>query len=281
MSGEANQRFVDWLAKLSHESDNNGRIEIPEWIQSTNDRKAFKEFIYPRHELESGDRTIFQDRTILSSQNESVAMFNSEIAQVLTSESREYVAWDMVKNDQSGQIGVYSPENGQDVEVTNLLDRSIELHVGMPVILLHDYCPRQGLCKGTRLMVTRLLNSCVKARIMSQDPRFDGKEHMIIRVTVISSRKPPFTLTRKQLPIRACYSMTFNKAQGQTFKYVGVDLTNAVFSQGQFYLAMSRVHDVSRLVVLLPPSTNQSKHTAYQDMVLQPPVEEKEGRGNM
>ena len=35
--------------------------------------------------------------------------------------------------------------------------------------------------------------------------------------------------------------MTINKSQGQTFKAVGVDLTNESFTHGMHYVALSRV----------------------------------------
>ena len=45
----------------------------------------------------------------------------------------------------------------------------------------------------------------------------------------------PFVLERRQFPIRLAYSMTINKAQGQTFKRVGVHLPSPVFSHGRFH----------------------------------------------
>ncbi|KAL7399033.1 hypothetical protein ABVT39_018905 [Epinephelus coioides] len=51
----------------------------------------------------------------------------------------------------------------------------------------------------------------------------------------------PFTLSRKQFPVRPCFAMTVNKSQGQSMSRVGVYSVKEFFSHGQFYVAASRV----------------------------------------
>ena len=45
--------------------------------------------------------------------------------------------------------------------------------------------------------------------------------------------------------------MTVNKSQGQSLKYVGLDLRTPVFSHGQLYVGLSRCTSGNRLKVLL------------------------------
>ena len=45
--------------------------------------------------------------------------------------------------------------------------------------------------------------------------------------------------------------MTINKSQGQTFKAVGVDLTNESFTHGMLYVALSRVGSPNCLTLLV------------------------------
>ena len=46
---------------------------------------------------------------------------------------------------------------------------------------------------------------------------------------------------REQFPVWLCFVITINKSQGQSVKYVELDLRTPVFTHGQFYVAVSRV----------------------------------------
>ena len=45
--------------------------------------------------------------------------------------------------------------------------------------------------------------------------------------------------------------MTINKSQGQTFKAVGVDLTDESFTHGKLYVVLSRVGSPDSLTLLV------------------------------
>jgi ATP-dependent DNA helicase PIF1 len=70
----------------------------------------------------------------------------------------------------------------------------------------------------------------------------------------------PFTFVRRQFPIRPCYAMTINKAQGQTLNKVALYLKDDVFTHGQLYVAMSRVTSYENLIIF----TNRDKQNRFE-----------------
>ena len=54
------------------------------------------------------------------------------------------------------------------------------------------------------------------------------------------SNEFPFTLVRRQFPLRLAFAVTINKGQGQENERVGIYLPEPVFAHGQLYTAFSR-----------------------------------------
>ncbi|KAF6174476.1 hypothetical protein GIB67_004670 [Kingdonia uniflora] len=79
----------------------------------------------------------------------------------------------------------------------------------------------------------------------------------------------PQELTRRQFLLRLALAMTINKSQGQSVKFVGIDLTTSVFSHGQLYVALLRCTSPKRISVLLPPDTaNTIMNVVYPNVLL-------------
>ena len=97
----------------------------------------------------------------------------------------------------------------------------------MDNVLEAEWSP-SGPAKGTRVFIPRM------------------------NLTPSDVERLPFTVRRRQFPVRIAFAMTINKSQGQTFKNVGVCLPKSVFSHGQLYVAFSRVGSKEGLRVLVP-----------------------------
>ena len=59
--------------------------------------------------------------------------------------------------------------------------------------------------------------------------------------------------------------MAINKSQGQTFKAVGVDLTNESITHGMLYVALSRVGSLNCLTLLVREDCNTC-NVAYSEV---------------
>ena len=64
--------------------------------------------------------------------------------------------------------------------------------------------------------------------------------------------------------------MSINKSQGQSVKYVGLDVRNAVFTHGQLYVAVSQVTSVCNLKVIWDSNvgTPVTKNIVYPEVVI-------------
>ncbi|OSC97187.1 helicase [Trametes coccinea BRFM310] len=64
--------------------------------------------------------------------------------------------------------------------------------------------------------------------------------------------------------------MSINKAQGQSVKYVALDLRVPVFTHGQLYVALSRSTSPHHVHILLPdPSTDTATtNIVYPEVLL-------------
>ena len=73
-----------------------------------------------------------------------------------------------------------------------------------------------------------------------------------LAITPSDTDTMPFTLRRRQFPVRCAFAMTVNKSQGQTLERDGVYLPNPVFSHGQLYVALSRCGSPDGVFILVP-----------------------------
>ena len=125
----------------------------------------------------------------------------------------------------------------------------ITLKVGMVIMLLRNFDQQNGHWNGSRYLINQILpHPLVATSIVGVNA---GRTLLISRITLSPSDNIfPFTLRRRQFPLRPCFAMTVNKSQGHSLHRVGICCSRNFFSHGQFYVAASRVGRSSRLRIL-------------------------------
>jgi len=146
----------------------------------------------------------------------------------------------------------------------------LKLKNGTPIMLLRNLNQSLGLCNGTRLIITNLADNIIEAVIITGTHIGEKTYIPIINLTTCGNRWP-FTLCRRQFPIKVCYSMTINKSQGQTLSKVGIYLKKPVFTHGQLYVAVSRVTNKSGMKILIENQDGTcgttTKNIVYKEVI--------------
>lgn len=73
----------------------------------------------------------------------------------------------------------------------------------------------------------------------------------------------PFEFERLQFPIKVYFVVGITKAQDQTFKYAGIDLSSECFSYGQLYVGRSRTHKFEMTFILLPYTRENQRYYLF------------------
>ena len=129
----------------------------------------------------------------------------------------------------------YSPETLQAAAPSGFPAAHLRLKIGCPVIVLRNLHVEEGICNGTRGIVSRISTRVVETLLQ------DGKRSLIPHVKLISADgQLPFHLHQRQFPLALSFAITINKSQGQSFSTVGIDLRVPAFSHGQVYVAFLR-----------------------------------------
>ncbi|XP_031099739.1 uncharacterized protein LOC116003940 [Ipomoea triloba] len=174
----------------------------------------------------------------------------------------------LTKNLRNGMLAdMHTPEFLNGLKASGIPNHTLTLKVGSPVMLLRNIDHSLGLCNGTRLVITRLSDHVVEAKIAAGNNA--GEIVLIPRMSMTPTDiRLPFKFQRRQFPLMLSYAMTINKSQGQTLSHVGLLLRKPVFVHGQLYVAASRGIMISLLQDLSDDGSFIGNHCGSQ----QPPT---------
>ncbi|XP_072015014.1 ATP-dependent DNA helicase pif1-like [Amphiura filiformis] len=224
-------------------------MEIPAEFIEPNLASLIKK-IFPNLQDGYQDPYFMAHRSILTPLNEHMDKINTSCVQSFPGIPRTYLSADKVQED-NGNLAI-PLEYLNSLTPSGMPPHQLILKLNMVVMLLRNLQagPSEGLRNGTRLLIKSLGNHMIEAEILTGTST--GTTVFLPRIPFhLRDSDFPFIMIRKQFPIRPCFSMTINKAQGQTLDKVGIYLPNPVFTHGQLYVAFSRVRTKHALAVCI------------------------------
>ena len=289
------QEFAAWLLRLGDGSEPHDELENitlptdrwPELCEPSGaDVDKLSEWVYPNLLLDEPaipellerqaevacDAEWLSERAILTPLNSKVDAINDSFTDTFPGDVVEIYSADRVCEADGCAVSV---EFLNTINLPNFPAHELRLKEKMPLMLLRNLSPPDGLCNGTRLILLKVVNKrLLLCEIATGKNRGDIAE--IPRLTLGADEDAyPFSWSRRQFPVRrgavhlhtpaltrvcahclpACtqpprrahvqvrvaFAMTINKAQGQTLRRVGVFLPEPCFTHGQLYVAASRV----------------------------------------
>lgn len=261
--------FAKYLEKLGEgriKADEHDFIELPDHCIAQNDliTEVFGELI------EKQDHRTMANRVILTTTNEKTCEYNEKTLELIDSrKNRTYISTDKIDDDQPKGYIEYPLEFLHSLQSSGLPPHELKLKENVPVMLLRNLNPAAGLCNGTRLLVKVMHDNILECELLTGERT--GERVFIPKITLTSEPgKFPFTLFRRQFPIRLCYAMTINKSQGQTLDFVGLDLVDPVFSHGMAYVGFSRVKSWDDIKVAVDKNKgNKIKNIVWKEALLE------------
>ncbi|XP_023763410.1 uncharacterized protein LOC111911893 [Lactuca sativa] len=174
--------------------------------------------------------------TILSTKNDSVDAINDYMIDRFHGEERIYYSVNEAIDDKNG---FYPLEFLNSISVSGLPPHYLRLKLGCAII--------SNSCWSI----------CWKMIFLPKIPLCPSDDDMF-----------PIKLKRKQFPIRLCFAMTINKAQGQTTPNVGIYLPDPIFSHGHLYGALSKGVSRCNTKVLVKSNKNSKGDGVYTTNVV-------------
>ena len=248
----------EWLQNIGDGVEGE-RVAVPEELGIEIERASKKQ---PMAELDSMKKLIdvvFPDlannladeewltgRSILTATNKERHRLNETMIGMSPGKEVHLRSADSVDNEQDARS--FSVEYCNSLEPTGLPRHKLTLKPGVPVMLIRNLDPSNGLCNGTRLIFDHVSPN---QRVMycKLKDEVSGRFNLVAipRINLRPKEKEyPFEWSRLQFPVTEAFATTINKSQGDTLKMVGIWLPQPVFGHGQFYVAPSRVGAANR-----------------------------------
>ena len=136
------------------------------------------------------------------------------------------------------------------------------------IMLIWNLCSRDGHVNGCQYTIWALHDNVIEA-VMATGPHA-GQFLIIPRIPFVLGEDDvfPFQMQRRQFPIRLAFGITCNKSQGQSLSTCGIHLDRPFFSNGQLYVALSRVENPENMRIMARNAHFDGYEGYYTDNVV-------------
>ncbi|GBN61688.1 hypothetical protein AVEN_217224-1 [Araneus ventricosus] len=257
---ETERKFSNWLLEIG-EGKSGDNVMLPD-IYYPSEQNPIKQ-LYGDLNLSTVMPEELKGRAILAVTNDASIDINNQVLVCLPGETVVYEAVDDIVSDDSNDRLTFPVEFLNSLTPTGMPPYKLNLKPGCIIMLLRNLAPTEGLCNGTRLIVTKLQRNIIEAKRIGS---VNGETYFIPRIPLNpSDSNMPFKFKRKQFPVRLAYSITINKAHGQTFKKICLMLINPVLGHGQLYVGFSRFKSFDSVTVVAP--SRKIVNCVYQEVL--------------
>ena len=240
-------------------------IKLPEELFIDSSRgDDLVDHIFPDFQNKFRDISWVKSRAILCPTNEECNYINRILLDQLPGDGTVYKSCDSVSE---AEAHMYPTEFLNTIDLQGIPPHYLELKLGAVIILLRNLNPSEGHVNGTRYVIQNLLPHVIDATSISGSKI--GAKLFIPRIWLTTKDATlPFEMKRKQFPVKLAYSMTANKAQGQTLEKVGIYIAKEFFSHVQLYVAISRVGDENCVKILFKEENKfHVKNVLYREVL--------------
>ena len=181
------------------------KIKIPsEYLVKTQDDLI--DHVFPNLD----DIKDLTDGAIYTPLNKDMTDINQICLKRSLGDKRSYLSADTIL--EPDQEGVVPSEFLNSLSISGLPDHDLEIKEGAPVMLLRDLQggPASSLRNGTRMIVKNMMDRVVECEVVVGES--SGKRVFLPRIPHYDkSGDFPFTIVRRQFPIRLAFCITINK----------------------------------------------------------------------
>jgi hypothetical protein len=140
---------------------------------------------------------------------------------------------------------------------------NLQLKINDICILMRAVSKPDKLATNTRVRVVGISHRLVRVCTLHPiEPKYASLPRFVFEMKLPFGKS--FTITRRQFPLRLAYSLTINRAQGQTLNRVVVDLTTHCFMHGHLNVALSRIRNANNIALYI----REQDYLKDEDMIV-------------